>query len=120
MIDPVRAFLEASGLRGSLFPPSSRYHGLEAAPWTDANGQEVVYLRRRIVPQIDRFTTLHEHAVVEGDRIENLAHRHLGDAEQFWRVADANGALRPGDLTETPGVRIRITLPEGIPGAGSD
>jgi hypothetical protein len=33
-----------------------------------------------------------------------------------WRLCDANGAMRPDELTETPGRRLRITLPEGIPG----
>ena len=35
---------------------------------------------------------------------------------QFWRVCDANAAMRPDELTETIGRRLRITLPEGIPG----
>jgi hypothetical protein len=34
----------------------------------------------------------------------------------FWRICDANRAMRPGALTETIGSRLRITLPEGIPG----
>ena len=40
----------------------------------------------------------------------------LGDAEQFWRICDANRAMRPDELTETTGRRLRITLPEDIPG----
>jgi len=39
----------------------------------------------------------------------------LGDPELFWRVCDANRAMRPDELTETIGRRLRITLPEGIP-----
>jgi hypothetical protein len=31
-------------------------------------------------------------------------------------VCDANGAIRPEELTETVGKRIKITFPEGIPG----
>ena len=45
-----------------------------------------------------------------------LAAGYLGDAELYWRLADANGAMRPRDLTETAGARVRITLPEGMPG----
>jgi hypothetical protein len=40
----------------------------------------------------------------------------MQDAEQFWRIADANAALHPNELTAQPGRRLRITLPEGIPG----
>ena len=36
-----------------------------------------------------------------------------------WRICDANGALRPEELTELIGRRLRITLPEGVPGAPS-
>ena len=55
--------------------------------------------------------------MTEGERLDNIAAQYLGDPEQFWRICDANGAMRPDELTETVGRRLRITLPEGIPGA---
>jgi hypothetical protein len=60
---------------------------------------------------------LQEHVVTEGDRLDNIAAKYLGDPEQFWRVCDANGAMLPDELIETIGRRLRITLPEGVPGA---
>lgn len=98
------------------FPPASRYHGLETARLTAPDGREVVYLRRRFVPPPERFVLLQEHVVVQGDRLDRIAAQYLGDPEQFWRVCDANRAMRPDELTETIGRRLRITLPEGIPG----
>ena len=65
----------------------------------------------------ERFAEIGRHLVTETDRLDNLAAHHLGDPEQFWRLCDANRALRPDELTETPGRGLRITLPEGIPGA---
>jgi len=59
---------------------------------------------------------LQEHTVIEGERLDNITAQHLGDPEQFWRVCDANNAIRPTELTDSPGRRIRITLPEGIQG----
>jgi hypothetical protein len=59
---------------------------------------------------------LQEHEVTQGDRLDNITHRYLGDPEQFWRLCDANGAMRPEEL-EVPGRRLRITLPDGVPGA---
>jgi hypothetical protein len=59
---------------------------------------------------------LQEHVVVQGDRLDNITARYLSDPEQFWRVCDANAAMRPDELTEEPGRRLRITLPEGLPG----
>ena len=57
-----------------------------------------------------------EYRVVAGDRLDNLAARFLGDPLQSWRLADANGVLRMESLVEEIGGRIRITLPEGVPG----
>ena len=97
-----------------MFPPTSRYANIEIAQLDLGQGRTVNYLRRRFVPQPGRFVPLLEHVVVEGDRLDNITARYLGDPEQFWRVADANGAMRPDELTETPGRRLLITLPEGI------
>ena len=116
MIDPVQAFLEANSLRAQPFPPTSRYSGLGTEQVSLPDGRTVAYVRRRLVPSPDRFATLQRHTVVEGDRLDNLAHRYIGDAEQYWRLCDANGALRPDELVETVGRRIRITLPEGMAG----
>ena len=57
------------------------------------------------------------YSVVAGDRLDTIAAQLLGDPELFWRIADANGAMRPDELTETVGRKLRITLPAGIPGA---
>ena len=116
MSDPLKAFMQANSLVSSAFPPGSRYHGLETDQWTRPDGRTVSYLRRRFVPPTERFATLQEHVVGSGDRLDNLAARFLGDPEQYWRLCDANGAMRPDELVETPGSTLRITLPEGIPG----
>ncbi len=99
------------------FPPTSRYYGLETAIWKGPDGKQYVYVKRRFLPSPERFSLLQEHLVAAGDRLDNLAAHYLGDPEQFWRIADANGAMRPEELVEEPGRRLRITLPEGIPGA---
>jgi len=97
------------------FPPSSRYAGLELAR-IDAGGEIVVYVRRRFVPQPEQFSAIGEHVVFSGDRLDLIAARYFGDPEMFWRICDANRALRPEELTETPGRRLLITLPEGVQG----
>lgn len=97
------------------FPPASRYFGIEIASLTRPDGEITAYLRRRFVPPAERFALLHEYAVTEGDRLDAIAGRELGDAEAFWRICDANSAMRPDVLTERIGRRLRITLPEGIP-----
>lgn len=101
------------------FPPTSRYHAIETATVETGDGKTIIYLKRRFVPQPERFTLLQEHVVVQGDRLDNITARYLGDPEQFWRICDANGAMRPDALTEEIGRRLRIALPEGIPGLSS-
>jgi hypothetical protein len=119
MIDPNQALQELLKLGGggvSQFPPNSRYHTTGATTMETGDGRTVVYLRRRFAPQPSVFALLLEHAVVEGDRLDNLAAHYFGDPELFWRICDANAAMRPEALTEAVGRRLRITLPEGIPG----
>lgn len=99
------------------FPPTSRYFGLPVAEYTRRDGKPAAYLTRRFLPQPERFVLLYERTVSEGERLDLIAAAELGDPEQFWRIADANNAMYPDELTATPGARIRITLPEGVPEA---
>jgi hypothetical protein len=101
---------------GNPFPPTSRYAGLDTATFETPDGKTVIYLTRRFVPGPERFALLEEHVVKQGERLDNITAQHLDDPEQFWRICDANRATRPDELTETVGRRLRITLPEGIPG----
>ncbi len=98
-----------------MFPLTSRYYNIPIAELETADGKKIVYLRRRFVPPPERFELLTEHAVTEGERVDTIAAQYLGDPEQFWRLCDANNAMRPEELIETVGRRLRITLPEGIP-----
>lgn len=97
------------------FPPTSRYYGVAIETITAADGEQTPYLARRFLPSSDRFALLREHVVGEGARIDLIAARELGDAEAWWRICDANEAVLPEALLVT-GRRLRITLPEGIPG----
>ncbi len=99
-----------------MFPINSRYHQTPTAKLETAEGKEIIYLRRRFVPAPERFAPLFEHTVTQDERLDNITFQYLGDSEQFWRICDANAAVRPDELTETTGRRLRITLPEGIPG----
>lgn len=99
-----------------MFPETSRYNGIAHAEFQTPEGKTIVYLRRRLAPPPERFELLQEHVVTEGERLDHITAKYLDDPEQFWRVADANAAMHPDELTQTIGRRLRITLPEGIPG----
>lgn len=98
----------------SPFPTTSRYAEVETTQLVRADGTAIAVLRRRFVPDPARFETLVEHPVAEGERLDNITAVFLDDPEQFWRLCDANRALRPAELTEQLGQTIRITLPEGL------
>ena len=119
MKDPMDLLLPADDTAGNRFPETSRYHTVETTT-REEGGRTVVYLKRRFVPPPENFAVLHEHTVIEGQRLDQIAAHYLGDAERFWQLADAARALDPEGLTEEPGDTLDITLPEGIPGPVDD
>jgi len=103
------------------FAPNSRYHGLPTLirPGDMAGGsagRAVAYLARRFIAPAGEASPAHVHTVVQGDRLDALAQTYLGDPEQWWKIADANGAMRPDELTDRPGRPLAITLPGRYPG----
>lgn len=98
-----------------MFEPASRYASLAVKTLTVASGggepRAIRYVERRFLPPTGAETTLLEHVVTQGDRLDNVAASYLGDPTQFWRVADANDTLRPEELTDEVGRRIAVTLP---------
>ena len=116
--DPVRAMLDAGLLPVTRFGPSSRYAGI-ALDALEGEGEDppVPYLRRRLVPDPERFAEQYRVRVVEGDRRDNLAAHHIGSVDLWWRLADSNGAVDPRELTETAGSMLRITSAVDVPGA---
>jgi hypothetical protein len=115
MTSQLQAILQV-GAKTPIFPATSRYYGVDTTTLETADGRTIIYLRRRFVPPPERFALLQEHTVTQGDRLDTIAAQYLGDPEQFWRLCDANAAIDPNELTETIGSKLRITLPEGIPG----
>lgn len=99
------------------FPATSRYFSTELLTLELPDGTKVRYLARRFLPQPSNLALLGEHVVVQGDRLDNITARYFADPEQFFRICDANFAMRPAEMEEPIGRRLRITLAEGIPGA---
>jgi hypothetical protein len=96
-----------------MFSPTSRYYNLGTATYNTANGRTIAYVRRRFLPQGQTMPLLVELIIVQGDRLDLIAARTLGDPEQFWRICDANNAMDPQDLIDAgPGSKLRITTPQ--------
>jgi hypothetical protein len=94
-----------------MFARGSRYEHVPEDVHVDPSGREIPYKLLRLLPPAP--ATVQTHLVVDGDRLDLLAHRYLGDPELFWRICDANGALRPEELTREVGRRLGI--PIGVP-----
>jgi phage tail protein X len=64
------------------------------------------------VPRAESIPTLVEIRTTQGDRLDLIAYRTLGDPEQFWRICDANNILDPSDLTREVNTLVRIGIPQ--------
>ncbi|MBS0467082.1 MAG: LysM domain-containing protein [Proteobacteria bacterium] len=115
MADPIAAFLQSNGLAQPVFAPDSRYHGLPTAQAQLPDGRTVAYVTRRFLPPPENFATVQTVTLAAGQRADQLAAQYLGVAEQWWRLADANGAMLPEAMVAVAGAPLRITLPEGVP-----
>ena len=95
-----------------MFEPTSRYYALEDASLTSADDRIIAYKRRRFLPDGEKMPLLIEVTVTEGDRLDLITARTLGDPEQFWRICDANNAMNPSDLTAETGRVLRVPVPQ--------
>lgn len=94
-----------------MFAHTSRYYAIETAIYSSSEGTEHPYIRRRFLPDPAKMDVLSEFEVTEGDRLDNITAKTLGDPEQFWRICDANYAMNPLELTAEIGRRLIIPLP---------
>lgn len=88
----------------------SRYETASIVPIADNKGvyRSTIIPRRPPIPPVD-YTV---HQVVWGDSLDKLAHQAYGDAEFWWRIADANpdltfpDELPVGALIKVPRVAV--------------
>jgi len=92
-----------------VFFIGSRYEKVESHQITDDDGRVIRYKKVRFIP-VTRAKM--GHMVVQGDRLDNIAHRYYRDPERFWRICDANSAMWPDDLIAEAGKIILIPRSE--------
>lgn len=95
-----------------MFDPTSRYASLATATYETADGRTFTYVTRRFLPAGPTLPLLAEVTVAQGDRLDLIAARTLGDPLQFWRICDANDAMDPDELTSQPGTPLRVPIPQ--------
>jgi hypothetical protein len=65
---------------------------------TTPTGRQIAYAERRLLPRASDLTPVARIPVADGDRLDQLAARAIGDPLAYWRICDANEAMRPDDL----------------------
>jgi hypothetical protein len=93
-----------------MFFRGSRYETVPNAELTTGTGRVVRYKRMRFIPDTRDSVG---YVVVDRDRLDLIAYRFYRDPEQFWRICDANLALRPDELLERPGRVLAVPIPQG-------
>ena len=109
MNDPIASLLKFGVIPPVSFPTDSRYIGSATLSYVTPVGQSITYLARRFVPRpgAPNFSTVAQHTVRQGDRIDLIAAKYLGDPLLFWLICDANETIFPDDLM-VPGRVLRI------------
>ena len=88
-----------------MFFKGSRYERVESHSITDESGSVITYKKVRFISET---RALMGHLVVQGDRLDNIAHRYYKDPERFWRICDANLAMWSDELVAEAGRIILI------------
>jgi nucleoid-associated protein YgaU len=102
----------AGDVAAHRFPQHSRYAASEVVSTEGPRGGEVRVLRRRFIAHTDTQPPHARHLVKAGDRLDLLAQHYYGDPLLAWRIADANRALDPAQLTAVPGRVLTIPAPD--------
>jgi nucleoid-associated protein YgaU len=115
-VDTALAALIASAAgTGAPTNTTSRYYGAQVESYSPSGGPTVMYLARRIIPQASTYPSTKTYVIVDGDRLDNLAGRFLGDPLLYWIICDANSATDPDELTAQAGQTLLIPVTSGVP-----
>ena len=87
----------------AVFAPTSRYRNTTVVTATDRRGRTVAALTP-VIPPAERM--LGEHLRRQGQRLDHLAARYLGDPLAYWRIAELNDAMTPDALAQATSVGI--------------
>lgn len=91
-----------------MFGRSSRYYALDNSLYQEKDGHHILYKQRRMLPQGTTQPLLSLATTKPGDRLDLIAARTIGAADQYWRICDANNAMNPFDLIDENAGTLRI------------
>ena len=100
------------------FSFNSRYYMTPLRSQIGPDGEEQMFLTRRIIPQSHRYEFERHIRADQDSRIDIVAAENYGDPLLYWRICDANGHAEPADALESDSKKIGIPLP--LTGQGND
>ena len=94
-----------------MFFKGSRYANVPDREILDPDtGRTIRYKAPRFIPETRAIRAWQTR---DGERLDHIAHALWRDPERFWRLCDANRALRPAELVREPGRRLLVPPAEG-------
>lgn len=90
-----------------MFFKGSRYESVATAVHTDSNGRQIPYKLLRVTQDAP---SIQIHSVRQADRLDRVAFTYYDDPQQFWRICDANRAMKPDELLDVIGRRLSIAI----------
>lgn len=86
-----------------MFDDKSRYKQAESYECTERRGRSV---KVTTVPVLEGETFRGYHQRIQGQRIDHMAYKYLGDNAGFWRICELNDVMLPEALTEASDIAI--------------
>jgi hypothetical protein len=86
-----------------MFSDRSRYRNAETYTVTDSRGRNVQVVA---APRAPLAKLAGYHLLLNGQRMDHLAYKYLGDAAAYWRIGELNGVMLAETLTEQPEIAI--------------
>ena len=98
MKSPLQALIQMGVVPPVTFPTDSRYYGFEHADVHHAERRRpspICAAHRAAARRAQLRHRGDQHTVQQGDRLDLIAAKYLGDPLMFWLICDANGAIAP-------------------------
>lgn len=86
-----------------MFDDKSRYQQAETYECTDRRERTV---KVTTVPVLKSETFRGYHQRIQGQRIDHMAYKYLGDNAGFWRICELNDVMLAEALTEASDIAI--------------
>lgn len=90
-----------------MFDDSSRYADLPIRQFQTADGRQVTYRLRRLIP-LKKAEVRERTPFGQVDRLDLTAARTLGDPRLFWALCDANRIANPFAFNMTGNRRLDV------------